>query len=35
MNELDSEIDDIHNQIEKLMSKWEDLAEYDWEKNVF
>ena len=29
MNELDSEIDDIHNQIEKLMSKWEDLAEYD------
>ena len=29
MNELDSEIDDIHNQIEKLISKWEYLAEYD------
>ena len=28
MNELDGEIDDIHNQIENLMNKWEELAEY-------
>ena len=28
MNELDEEIDEIHNQIENLMNKWEELSEY-------